>query len=95
LCTLQWPAHKRTFARRISSAERPPESRFGFQSAVSAGPGAPIATSTPVVEPWRFAVLRPRCWSGRKRILISSPCARGLVPPASAHSKTRDAFELV
>jgi hypothetical protein len=49
------------------------------------------ATSTPNL----CAVLRPRCWSGRKRILISSPSAFGRVAPVHRPLEDRSALELV
>ncbi len=75
LCTEQNPFHKMTRASRNASAELPPSGRCGRHSGIS-------ASLTPIA----FAVLRPRCWSGKNTTRW---------PRANAHSSTVRAFEEV
>ena len=56
--TEQWPFHSRKVASLTSASSRPPRSRLGFHTRMSAAPK----------PSWR-AVLRPRCWSGKKSSL--------------------------
>jgi len=77
-CTEQWPFQRMTRAARSSSAVRPPLGLCGFQTTHSSSEMPSLST----------AVLRPRCWSGRKKIL-AWPSGRW----ASAHSRATSALD--
>ena len=61
--TEQWPFQRITLAARSCSGFSPPPGRSGFQTTQSSSEKPSSST----------AVLRPRCWSGRKRTLVSGP----------------------
>ncbi|PIQ04535.1 MAG: hypothetical protein COW73_07695 [Nitrospirae bacterium CG18_big_fil_WC_8_21_14_2_50_70_55] len=71
--TEQWPAHRITRARARVAALLPPSSWSGSHTTIASS-GIPMAV----------AVLRPRCWSGKKR-------TRGRW--AKAQARTRPALE--
>jgi len=94
-CTLQCPCQRITRARSIRSRGLPPSAgSCGFQRAISSS-GMPIPR----------AVLRPRCWSGKKstrfvRAKAQSSTARALLdvqtmPPWRPQKALRLAAELM
>ena len=72
-CTEQWPFQRIIRASRSCSSVRPPLGRSGFQTTQSSSERPSLST----------AVLRPRCWSGRKKhlgvgLLLERPLQRHL-----------------
>ena len=60
-CTEQWPFHRIIRASRSCAGVRPPLGLCGFHT----------TQSSRLIPSSRTAVLRPRCWSGRKSTLAS------------------------
>src|SRR5437588_791560 len=74
-CTEQWPFQSRKVASLASRSSRPPNSRLGSHTRMSPGP-----------NPSWYAVLRPRCWSGKNS---------SFSPRSRAHAITARALDEV